>query len=125
MGSSAYVNPPLATPSSPGAYSAIRSINQYAVASRTLVVGDVDAVAQDAYATAITVTLPSDSAVPGILVGHSGEGNVTGAGIVALAPGSGASIPNQTLARRVATGGTWFWRKIAANTYWIGGSLQP
>jgi hypothetical protein len=107
-----------------GAVPVVQPVVPYAVASRTLIAADIGALDTDTYATAVTVSLPQDSDCTAIAIGHSGEGLVLGAGTVTIAAGSGATLIKVGTAVNCAPSGSWYWRKVAANTYKIGGELS-
>ena len=97
-----------------------QTIVPYAVASRTLVAADRDAMATDTYATTVLVTLPQDSACTDIQIGHHGDEFNLGVGTVTFAAGTGVTMyPTGGIACPTGTGASW--EKIAANTYAVVG----
>ena len=102
---------------------AVQTVKPYTVATRTLIVGDVNVLATDTNATAVTVTLPKDSAVT-IPIGSSGDVVQLGEGKVTFAVDDTSAIQPSTTLSISARYGRVKWEKIAANTYLLSGSLS-
>jgi hypothetical protein len=99
------------------------AVISYAGAAHTLSAADAETVGIYSYPGNVVVTLPTDAAVPGIAIGQGGQlVAVGGATTVSLLAADGVTVIEELQSYRdLIPGAGGYWRKLAANTYKLGG----